>query len=148
VILVASVELCWVCDCFVCLLGRDSHVLVILVLVLVLIAYGVTRCLVEGHRGRVVHVAQILKEAFLYLVEVLGRVEILHVGGRDVEFEVGGVVLEVVIVRQFVRNVLVERDSCLVRPTPRHVPDGVAAAAKEEHGDVEPEDVLHAHRGL
>ena len=66
------------------------------------------------------------------LVEVVGLVLVGDVGGRDVKFEVGSVVLEVVVVGQFVGDLGAEGDGGLVGPAAGDVSDGVAAAAEEE----------------
>ena len=48
--------------------------------------------------------SQVLKEASLDLVEVLGRVLVGHVRLRDVQLEVRAVVLEVIVVGQLWRQ--------------------------------------------
>ena len=48
--------------------------------------------------------AQVLEEASLDLVEVLGRVLVGHVRLRDVQLEVRAVVLEVIVVGQLWRQ--------------------------------------------
>ena len=67
----------------------------------------------------------------LDLVHVLAGVLVAHVGGGDVQLEVGAKVLEVVVVRQLVGDLHAEGHRRLVRPAPGHVSDGVAAAAWE-----------------
>ena len=50
--------------------------------------------------------------------------------------EVGAEVLEVVVVGQLVGDIAAQGDGRLVRPTPGHVSDGVAAAAEEHQREV------------
>ena len=86
--------------------------------------------------------AQVLKEARLYLIEILWRVLVGHVGRADVQLEVGPEVLEVVVVGQLVGDVHVERHGRLVGPAARHVPDCVAAATQQQERQVVPLDEL------
>ena len=65
----------------------------------------------------------------LDLVHVLAGVLVAHVGGGDVQLEVGAEVLEVVVVGELVGDLDPEGDRSLVRPAPGHVADGVAATA-------------------
>ena len=65
----------------------------------------------------------------LDLVHVLAGVLVAHVGGGDVQLEVGAEVLEVVVVGELVGDLDPEGDGSLVRPAPGNVPDGVASTA-------------------
>ena len=50
------------------------------------------------------------------------------------ELEVGAEILEVVVVGKLVGDLHPEGDRRLIRPAPRHVPDGVSATAWENDG--------------
>mmetsp|Transcript_21840 Transcript_21840/g.55418 ORF Transcript_21840/g.55418 Transcript_21840/m.55418 type:complete len:490 (-) Transcript_21840:14-1483(-) len=144
-VVLAVVKVCWVGDALVLLLGGDAHVRhrVGLIVVLVLVVV-VARRLVERHAGCVVDLAQVLEEALLDLVEVLGRVEVLHIAGGDVQLEVRRVVLEIVVIGQLVLDLFAERDGRLVGPAARDVADGVAAAAEQQRGQIELEHEVDA----
>ena len=70
----------------------------------------------------------------LDLVHVLAGVLVAHVGRGNVQLKVGAEVLEVVVVGQLVGDFHSEGDRRLVRPAPRHVSDGVSAAAWDWDG--------------
>jgi hypothetical protein len=87
--------------------------------------------------GRVLNVVELCEQLGLERLDVPLLVEVLHVGGRDVQAVVRSVVLEVVVVRQLVRDVLAHQQRRLVRPAARNVAHRVAAAPNDEHGDAE-----------
>ena len=58
--------------------------------------------------------AQVFNQLHLAFFQILAGVEIFHVGGRDVEAEIGPKVLKIVVVRQLVIHRFVQRDGCLV----------------------------------
>ena len=58
---------------------------------------------------------------------------------------VGRIVLEVVIVRQLVRDLRVEKSRRLVAPASRDIADRVTAAAHDERGQTEALDKVDAH---
>jgi hypothetical protein len=88
------------------------------------------------YTGRVRQHSQVFKKLILDFVQVLGCVLIGHVGGADVQLKVGAKVFKVVCVGKLVGDVLAQRHRRLVRPAPRHVADGVAAAAHHQQRDV------------
>ena len=59
----------------------------------------------------------------VYYLHVLGGVLVAHVAGGDVQLEVRAEILEVVVVRQLVGDILVQGHRRLVRPAPGHVPE-------------------------
>ena len=59
----------------------------------------------------------------VYYLHVLGGVLVAHVAGGDVQLEVRAKILEVVVVRQLVRDILVQGHRRLVRPAAGHVPE-------------------------
>mmetsp|Transcript_17029 Transcript_17029/g.34450 ORF Transcript_17029/g.34450 Transcript_17029/m.34450 type:complete len:267 (-) Transcript_17029:424-1224(-) len=84
------------------------------------------------HVGRGLPLLDMLEDFGLELLKVLGRVEVLHARGGDVQPVIGAVVFIVIIVRQLVRDLLAQHDRCLERPAPRDVPNRVAAAAQDQ----------------
>mmetsp|Transcript_21460 Transcript_21460/g.55233 ORF Transcript_21460/g.55233 Transcript_21460/m.55233 type:complete len:327 (-) Transcript_21460:288-1268(-) len=104
------------------------------------------RCLMEGDGGRRWQRAQLLQEPLADLVEVLGRVQVLHVRRRDVQLEVRRVVLEVVVVGQLVGHILAQGNGRLIRPAARHIADRVPTAAKHERRQIEAEHKIDARR--
>mmetsp|Transcript_45766 Transcript_45766/g.79056 ORF Transcript_45766/g.79056 Transcript_45766/m.79056 type:complete len:339 (+) Transcript_45766:115-1131(+) len=87
--------------------------------------------------GRMVHVPQQLAHLDLYGVEGLGGVQVLHVRGGDLEGVVRAEVLEVVVVRQRLRDLRLEEHGGLVGPAAGHVAQRVAPAAQHQHGHPE-----------
>ena len=74
---------------------------------------------------------QVLEQPRPDLIHVLCGVLVRHVGGGDVELEVGPEELEVVVVGQLVRDVDVESNGSFVGPAAGDVADGVAAATEQ-----------------
>mmetsp|Transcript_30119 Transcript_30119/g.94488 ORF Transcript_30119/g.94488 Transcript_30119/m.94488 type:complete len:358 (+) Transcript_30119:185-1258(+) len=119
------------------------HVRVVLVLVL-LVGGGGRRRGRHRHVRRRLQLPQVLEDLGLDLLEVLGDVEVLHARGRVVQLVVRPIVLVVVVVREVVRDLLIQHHGRLVRPAARHVADRVAAAAQDERGHLLLQHKAHA----
>ena len=61
-----------------------------------------------------------------------GSVLVGHVARTDVEFEIGPVVFEIIVVWQFIGDVDVQSRGRFVGPTPGHVSDSVSSSAQHE----------------
>ena len=115
------------------------HVLIPILYRVPLVRIGVIGVFFQGHRvlGNVCHLhpgsvrqhPKVFKQSRFDLVHVLAGVLVAHVGRGDVKLEVGAKVFKVVVVRELVGDLHSEGDRGLVRPAPRHVPDGVTATA-------------------
>lgn len=86
--------------------------------------------------------AEVFEQALLDLLQVFVGVLVGHIGGADVQLEVGPKVLEVIVVGQLVGDGAVQGHGRFIRPTTGHVTDGVAAAAQHQQGQVETFDVF------
>mmetsp|Transcript_20578 Transcript_20578/g.48498 ORF Transcript_20578/g.48498 Transcript_20578/m.48498 type:complete len:426 (-) Transcript_20578:122-1399(-) len=89
---------------------------------------------------------QYLQKLVLRLVEVLRRVQVLHVAHREVQTVIGSEVLEVIVERELVLHLLSRQHGGLVRPAPGDVPERVSASAQHQHRHVEASNVLDAVR--
>ena len=78
------------------------------------------------------------------LINVLGRIQIIHIVGVNVQLIVGAVILNVLAERHLIVELHVEAARRLVRPAARNITNRVAAAAQQKHGHTKCFTMLHA----
>mmetsp|Transcript_38492 Transcript_38492/g.78916 ORF Transcript_38492/g.78916 Transcript_38492/m.78916 type:complete len:310 (-) Transcript_38492:898-1827(-) len=88
------------------------------------------------HRWRG-NVSEVLEDLCLGVVQLLRRVEVLHVAWGDVEVVVRPEVLVIVVQRKFIAQLDSSHQCRLVGPAPRHIADCVSPPSDEDDRDSE-----------